>query len=107
MRPSENLNYQYYYDLYFKLVQNSKILISRYNYSFHATKHTKENVRLDIISSVVRATASIYWITINTIQLKLYYKKINAWEMYITKKFKNSKSLKNMKTSQRHTLYAQ
>ena len=47
---------------------------SRYNYSFHATKRTKENVRLDIISSVVRTTASIYWITINTIQLKLYYK---------------------------------
>ena len=47
---------------------------SRYNYSFHATKCTKENIRLDIISSVVRTTASIYWITINTIELKLYYK---------------------------------
>ena len=47
---------------------------SRYNYSSHATKRTKKNVRLHIISSVVRTTASIYWITINTMQLKLYYK---------------------------------
>ena len=71
--------HQIYYYLYFKLVENSKILIfkqpsCRYNYSFHATKHTKENVRLDIISSVVRTTASIYWIIINTIKVKLYYK---------------------------------
>ena len=47
---------------------------SRYNYSFHATKRTKENVRLDIIYSLVRTTGSIYWITLNTIQLKLYCK---------------------------------
>ena len=32
---------------------------SRYNYSFRATKHAKENVRLYIISSIVRTTASI------------------------------------------------
>ena len=46
---------------------------SRYNYSSHATKH-KRKCRLYIISSIVRTTASIYWITISTIQLKLYYK---------------------------------
>ena len=74
-------HYRYYYYLYFKLVQNSEKYEEKKNqpssksgYSFHATKRTKENVRLDIISSVVRTTASIYWITINTIQLKLYYK---------------------------------
>ena len=47
---------------------------TRYNYSFHATVRTKENVRLDIISSTVKTTACIYWIPIHTIQLKFYYK---------------------------------
>ena len=47
---------------------------TRYNYSFHATVHTKENVRPDIISSTVKTTACIYWIPIHTIQLKFYYK---------------------------------
>ena len=47
---------------------------TRYNYSFHATVRTKENARLDIISSTVKTTACIYWIPIHTIQLKFYYK---------------------------------
>ena len=47
---------------------------TRYNYSFHTTVRTKENVRLDIISSTVKTTACIYWIPIHTIQLKFYYK---------------------------------
>ena len=47
---------------------------TRYNYSFHATVRTKENVRLDIISSTVKTTACIYWIPIHTMQLKFYYK---------------------------------
>ena len=47
---------------------------TRYNYSFHATVRTKENVRLDITSSTVKTTACIYWILIHTIQLKFYYK---------------------------------
>ena len=49
-------------------------IVSQTNYSFHAPVRTKENVRLDIISSTVKTTACIYWIPIHTIQLKFYYK---------------------------------
>ena len=42
-------------------------------------------------------TTCIYWIPIKNIQLKIYYKQIDTWEMYITKKVKNFKKLNNIK----------
>ena len=61
---------------WYKIVKstNKNQPLNGYNYSFHAAVRTKENVRLDIISSTVKTTACIYWIPIHTIQLKFYYK---------------------------------
>ena len=81
---NENISVNFFYlylfiifiSSWYKIVKstNKNQPSTRYNYSFHATVRTKENVRLDIVSSTVKTTACIYWIPIHTIQLKFYYK---------------------------------